>query len=226
MWNKITVTALSAGMLLAAQLANADPRERGRGYDDRGAAYAYGDPRGDGYARGYGESRTSDYDYARVLSSEPITRRVRVTEPRRECYEETRYDDRRDYRDSRDGSPRPAAGSMILGGIIGAAIGNQFGRGDGRRAATAAGALIGAAIGHDKAERGSGSYSNYGSRDSYYDRPTTVQHCDVRYDETWEERVEAYLVTYEYNGRRYTTRLSYDPGPQLRVNVAVRPDGR
>ncbi len=215
MWNKISVTALSAGLLLAAQIAQADPREHRNGYEGRGPGYAYGND------RAYGETRNTDYDYARVLSSEPITRRVRVTEPRRECYEETRYDEPRDYRGS---SPRPAAGSMILGGIIGAAIGNQIGRGDGRRAATAAGALIGAAIGHDNAERGSRSYSE---RDRYVDdRPTTVQHCDVRYDESWEERVEAYLVTYEYNGRRYTTRMSYDPGPQLRVNVAVRPDGR
>lgn len=216
MWKPITVTALSAAMLLGGQAAQADHRDQRYDSESRDSTYA---------DRGYA-ARTSDYDYARVLHSEPITRRVRVTEPRRECYEETRYDDRRDDRDYRSSGNRPAAGSMILGGIIGAAIGNQFGRGDGRRAATAAGALIGAAVGHDAAERGSRSYGAYNARDRYDDRPTTVQHCDVRYDESWEERVEAYLVTYEYNGRRYTTRMSYDPGPQLRVNVAVRPDGQ
>lgn len=204
MWTKFGISALSAGLLLVAQVAQADPWDARNGYDNRGA----------------------DYDYARVLSSQPITRRVRVTEPRRECYEETRYGQARynDGGDYRASGERPAAGSMILGGLIGAVIGHQIGRGDGRRAATAAGALIGAAVGHDAAGRNGNGYAAASRYDD--DRPTTVQHCDVRYDESWEERVEAYLVTYEYNGRRYTTRMNYDPGPRLRVSVAVRPDGQ
>lgn len=231
MWNKIGVIALSAGLLMATQSARADDRDWRDSRD-------WNDGRGSVYASG--ASRSGDYDYARVLSSEPITRRIRVTEPRRECYEETRYDDQRydrrddsDYRAYGGSGNRPAAGPMILGGIIGAAIGNQFGRGDGRRAATVAGALIGSAIGHDRADRRTDrSSAYYGGRDNYdrdrYSdgRPSTVQHCDVRYDESWEDRVEAYLVTYEYNGRRYTTRMNYDPGPRLRVYVAVRPEGR
>ena len=224
MWNKLRITALGAGLLLASQVAQADERDARRWEEARGPGYS-------------GEAaRGGDYDYARVLNSEPITRRIRVTEPRRECYEETRYDDRDRY-DSRYDGPRrggrgratsgsDSAGSTLLGGIIGAAIGNQIGRGDGRRAATAAGAIIGAAIGNDAARRGPRD-SRYADDVRYRDDvPTTVQHCDVRYDERWEERVEAYLVTYEYNGRRYTTRMNYDPGPRLRVNVSVRPDGR
>lgn len=116
---------------------------------------------------------------------------------------------------------RGAAGSMILGGIIGAAVGNQFGGGDGRRAATVAGALIGSAIGHDRAERRNahGYYADAG----YSERPYEVERCDVRYDEDYEERVEGYRVTYLYNGREHTTRLPYDPGDRIRVRVNVRP---
>jgi uncharacterized protein YcfJ len=176
-------------------------------------------------AEGWGNSRGADADFARVVDVEPLKRRIRVTEPRRQCFEETRYDERAGYRDRRDS--RQAAGSMILGGLLGAAVGNQFGRGDGRRAATVAGALIGSAIGHDAAQ---GPYESdrYRGRvdDRRYEdpRPYTVQRCDVRYDERWEERIEGYHVTYEYNGRRYETELPYDPGPRLRVRVAVAPD--
>jgi len=172
---------------------------------------------------GRDKGRYTDTDYARVLDVDPIVRRVRVSEPRRECYQETRYETDRYYEDrdrGRYASERPAAGSMILGGIIGAAVGNQIGSGDGRRAATVAGALIGSAIGHDTA----GRRTNRGERAYTVERPYTVERCDVRYDERWEERIEGYRVTYEYNGRQFTTRLPYDPGPRLRVQVNVRPD--
>ncbi|MFO1427600.1 MAG: glycine zipper 2TM domain-containing protein [Steroidobacteraceae bacterium] len=193
----ITLLA-AAGTTLAAQAALADHGRR------------------DGWRPGPAD----DADMARVIDVEPLRRRVRVTEPRRECFEETRYDEPR-YRDRAE--PRQAAGSMILGGIIGAAIGNQFGRGDGRRAATVAGALIGSAIGHDNAAQREARYGRIDDR-RYESRPYTVQHCDVRYSERWEERIEGYHVTYEYGGRRYETELPYDPGPQLRVRVAVSPD--
>ena len=31
------------------------------------------------------------------------------------------------------------------------------------------------------------------------------------------------LIRYEYNGHEFRARLGYDPGPQLPVNVEVRP---
>ena len=178
---------------------------------------------------------SSDVDYARVLNVEPLSRRVRISEPRRECYNETRYDNSRAERGGWSDlgrSASPAAGSMILGGVLGAAVGNQIGSGDGRRAATVAGALIGSALGHDAAARRAerdGRYADnrYSYRDDGYNdspRAYTVERCDVRRDERWEERVDGYMVTYEYNGKRYRTRMPYDPGPQLRVRVDVRPE--
>jgi uncharacterized protein YcfJ len=211
MFKQVTMGAVAVGLLFAAQGALA-------GHDKPWKHDRYG-------------GRQTQYEYARVLDVEPMMRRVRVTVPRRECYMETRYDyDDRDYgRDDRYyrvGQPRSSAGSMILGGIIGAAVGNQIGSGDGRRAATVAGAIIGSAIGHDtaarRAARDGDRYGDY--REHREPRAYEVERCDTRYEEDWEERVDGYLVTYEYNGQRRTTRLPYDPGDRLRVRVDVRPE--
>lgn len=210
----IAVLATAAFGTLAAGTALADGGKH-RGWDKRW------DDRSD--YRG-GRSGYSDYDYARVVDVDPIVRRIRVTEPRRECYEETRYEPDRVVT-GRNGRGTSTAGSMILGGIIGAAVGNQIGSGDGRRAATVAGAIIGSAIGHDAAERrGSRSGDSRYYEERYEGRPYTVERCDVRYEESWEERIEAYRVTYDYQGRRGTMTLPYDPGPRVRVRVDVRPD--
>jgi uncharacterized protein YcfJ len=190
------------GTVIAAATAQADSHEDfRRGSHDPNREYRDG------------------YDYARVVDVEPIIRHVRTSVPRRECYEETRYRDQEQNVFPRHGT----AGQTILGAIIGAGIGNSIGSGDGRRAATVAGAIIGSAIGHDVGER---------RRDEYYARsgyerdpePYTVQRCDTRYEESYEDRTEGYLVTYEYNGERHTTRMAHDPGNKIRVRVNVTPD--
>ena len=124
-------------------------------------------------------------------------RQVRIETPRRECYDDTRYVERRAHVSDPD-----VGGRTLLGGIIGGVIGHQFGSGRGNDAATVAGAVIGAGVGYDSANR----------RYSSGPREETVQRCDVRYDHEYEERIDGYRVTYEYNGREYTTRLPYDPG--------------
>jgi uncharacterized protein YcfJ len=211
--NTRLVTAIAALALSGASLAYADDRA---GYDYDGGRY-------DG-------SRQSDYDTARVVRVEPLSRRIRVLEPRRECRLETVYDggyyrDRNGYR-NRGGDVR-TTNNTIIGGLIGGAIGNQIGSGEGRRIATVAGALIGAAVGHDTAQRGRDD--RYGDRyDDRYDddrgRSREVERCRVRHEERFEERIDGYRVTYVYNGREFTTRMSYDPGPQLRVRVHVSPE--
>lgn len=144
-----------------------------------------------------------EYDDARVVEVDPIVRRVRVEMPRRECWEEVRteYPER-----------HQTAGPTILGGIIGGVLGSQVGSGSGRDVATVAGTLIGASIGHDTARRTSRAPEEY-----------TVERCQTRYENTYEERIEGYRVTYEYLGREYTTQLPYDPGDRIRVRVAVSP---
>jgi uncharacterized protein YcfJ len=146
-----------------------------------------------------------DYDYAPVTRVEPIVRQVRIETPRRECYDDVRTVE----------SPAPqVAGQTLLGGIIGGVIGHQFGHSNhSRDFATVAGAAIGAGVGYTNATR------SYGPQT----REEVVQRCDVRYDHEYEERIDGYRVTYEYNGREYTTRMPYDPGERIKVRVAVAP---
>lgn len=147
----------------------------------------------------------AEYDYAPVTRVEPIVRQVRIETPRRECYDDVRYVEER---------PPEVAGRTLLGGIIGGVIGHQIGHGHGQDFATVAGAAIGAGIGYDSAKR------RYGTQTT---REEVVQRCDVRYEHEYEERIDGYRVTYEYNGREYTTRMPYDPGERIKVRVAVAP---
>jgi uncharacterized protein YcfJ len=172
-------------------------------YDDRNDDRnddRYDDRNDDRYGGG-------EYDYAKVVDVQPLSRRVRVTTPVRECWDETRYDDR-EYRNR-------TSGGTLLGAVIGAAIGNQIGHGDGRRAATAGGAVIGAAIGRNQAERRASQLPP--------GREYTVQRCETRYQEDVQERIDGYRVTYIYNGRRQVTQLPYKPGDRIRVRVDVSP---
>jgi uncharacterized protein YcfJ len=154
--------------------------------------------------------RDDGYDYARVVHVEPIVRRIRVETPRRECWDETRYVE------SHPHISDPAVGARtLIGGIIGGVIGHQFGSGRGNDAATIAGAVIGSGIGYDSARRNAGVVTE----------ERVVQRCATRYEHDYEERIDGYRVTYEYNGREHTTRLPYDPGATMRVRVAVTPVG-
>jgi uncharacterized protein YcfJ len=163
-------------------------------------------------ARGHYESRDA---YARVVDVDPIVRRVRVSTPQRECWNE-----------ERPVSSRPSATeirSTVVGGLIGAAAGYHISAHHqvSQPAAIVGGSMIGAAIGNSigvqKAER-RGEY-----RTVAYE---SVQQCQVSYRDDWAEEIDGYRVTYLYHGREYVTRMPYDPGKRIRVNVDVRPEGR
>lgn len=177
---------------------------------DRYGSDRYGSDRygHNGYDENRYEQGDTGYDYAKVVDVQPLMTRVRVSTPQRECWEETRIDDR-GY-----GGHRNSAGGALLGAVIGGVIGHQIGSGRGRDAATAAGAVIGAGIGHRQAQRHAGSPPP---------REYTVQRCDTRYSDHWEERIDGYKVTYVYNGRRQVTELPYKPGDRIRVRVDVSP---
>jgi uncharacterized protein YcfJ len=84
------------------------------------------------------QAAAAQYDYARVISAEPIVRMVTVNTPVRECWQDTEY-----YTVNR---PVPGSGaSTLVGAIVGGVIGHQFGSGRGNDAATIAGTMIGAA---------------------------------------------------------------------------------
>jgi uncharacterized protein YcfJ len=154
------------------------------------------------------------YETARVVRVEPIVRLVRVSTPRRECWDE-------DYYVTESAPPRGTAGGAIAGAIIGGVIGHQFGKGRGKDAATVAGALMGSAIGTDHAARD--NWHRERGRDEH--RLRTRTRCDVSHDWREEERVDGYRVTYEFDGERYVTRMNRDPGETIKVWVSVRPVG-
>ena len=152
------------------------------------------------------------HDYAQVVHVKPIVRHVRVSSPRQECWTEEVRQPVYQYR-HKDSAP-----AMIAGGLIGGVVGNRFGEGRGNDAATLAGAVIGASIGHDMARQSGRVVSGY--QTAYEDRCHTVN------DYHTEERVEGYRVTYRYKGETFKTRLPYDPGHRMKVNVHVEPVSR
>ncbi|MEM6513351.1 MAG: glycine zipper 2TM domain-containing protein [Pseudomonadota bacterium] len=154
-------------------------------------------------------SSNAQFDYAQVISAEPIVRLVTVKTPRRECWQDT------EIVTEHRGRERNAGGALV-GAIIGGVIGNQFGSGRGNDAATVAGALIGAGVGSDANGKGHREVVRY-------ERP--VERCETTIIEQQEERIDGYRVIYRYNGQRYSTRMPFDPGDRLRVRVDVRPAG-
>jgi uncharacterized protein YcfJ len=207
---KVVVGLVAGAVSLGSASAFAQDRYGNR-YDDR-----YDSRSDDRYDDRY-DPRNDDrydsrgaYDYAKVVDVQPLMARVRVSSPQRECWDETRVDDRG------PGGARSSAGGAILGAVIGGVLGHQIGSGRGRDAATAAGAVIGAGIGHRQAERRNAA--NLPPPREY-----TVQRCDTRYHDTWEERIDGYRVTYVYHGRRQVTELPYNPGDRIRVRVDVSP---
>lgn len=148
------------------------------------------------------------YDYARVISSEPILRSVVVRTPVRECWDETEY-----YEVSR---PAPGTGvSTLVGAVVGGVVGHQFGSGNGNDAATFAGTLVGAAVGNTMAQNRLGYVSEQHAQ--------PVRRCRTTMHESREDRIDAYRVVYQYHGQKYATRMPYDPGREIRVRVDVRP---
>jgi uncharacterized protein YcfJ len=133
---------------------------------------------------------------------------VRVSEPVRECWQETSH-----------ASEGPLSynhiGGTLLGSTLGVVVGNQVGHGRGKDVARVAGALIGGAIGHNVSVDRQRQQGAAGGQ--------TYERCDVRYRERIEERIDGYEVTYAYAGREYVTRMPYDPGERIRVRVDVTP---
>jgi len=142
-------------------------------------------------------------DYATVTHVEPVYRTVRVSHPRRECWDEERTV-QNNYGDNR-------AGGTIVGGILGGVAGHQVGKGRGKAAATIIGTLLGSKIGRDMSNDGSGAGAHTQTR--------TV--CRTVDNFTEEERLQGYRVSYRYQGHEYTTMMSKKPGNRIRIKVKM-----
>jgi uncharacterized protein YcfJ len=146
--------------------------------------------------RGRGDGFTTR---AKVLASTPVYETI--NEPRRECWTETvGYE----TRSAREGG----AGGAVLGAIAGGLIGSTVGKGDGRVAAAAVGAATGAVVG-DRMQQGSTRYESV---------PQQVERCQTH--DNFRQVISGYDVRYRFEGREYATRLPYEPGKWLTLNVS------
>ncbi|ULQ45805.1 glycine zipper 2TM domain-containing protein [Flagellatimonas centrodinii] len=151
-------------------------------------------------------------EYAQVIETRPVYQQVQVSQPRQECWQEPVA-----YRGGNSGNywfTDGVAGSVV-GAIAGGVAGHQFGKGRGKDAATALGAIIGAGVGqrvvNSRAPRYDGNGNGYETR------------CRTLSNSYYEQRLDGYDVTYRYQGRTYSTRMPYDPGARLPINVHVEP---
>jgi uncharacterized protein YcfJ len=201
----------------------------------------------------YGETRGAQYDYARVVRVDPVFEDGRgyPVSGQQRCYSrEDVYTDgygdgyRNDgygddgygsdgYRNDgygRDegygrGSDNGRMVATVLGGVVGAVLGSKVGGGSGRYATSAIGTMVGGLAGREVYE------ASQRNRVSRQGRVTVCDPVPDRYatsggygNADGYGAVGAYDVTYEYGGRRYTTRTAYHPGETIRVRVDVRPE--
>ncbi|MFT7228101.1 MAG: hypothetical protein ACI8PW_000683 [Methylophilaceae bacterium] len=145
-------------------------------------------------------------DRGRVISVTPQVKRVNV--PVQECH--TEY-----VRESYYENNQRSSGGGIIGAIAGGVIGSRFGDGNGRLIATAVGAGLGAVIGDRHSNRNKQPRQHVGTR--------PLERCSSI--DRWEAVDRGYLVNYEYNGRRYTTKTLDRPGKFITVDVSVQPRG-
>lgn len=153
----------------------------------------------DGAYQGYSSYAFSDR--AKVIASTPAYEQV--NEPRRECRTEYRTYEEQSYRNSNN-----TAGA-IVGAVAGGLLGSTVGKGNGKVAAAAVGAATGAVIGDRWNDRG-GAYTTTNTQ--------PVEVCNMV--DNYRQQIVGYDVTYRYNGRDYATRLPYDPGEWLNLNVS------
>ena len=145
---------------------------------------------------------------ARVLAVVPVTQQVGI--PQQFCEDAQVYTDQ-----------RTNGTGAVIGALIGGVAGNALGRGahygprghyygSTRGTSTVVGALAGGGIGN--------VIESINSQPRY----ETVRRCTN--ETVYEDQTVGYDVTYEYAGRRHLTRLDYDPGQWLSIDV--QPQGR
>lgn len=220
--------AMLPGTASAQSLQLADPQS---GYPQASPAYDNGN---------------AQYDYARVINV------VRVPgggyaangygEQGQRCYTRNdgyvdRYDNRtypngynggynNGYGYPNNGYPNGYGGgsqtgrnvASVVGGVVGAVLGSQVGGGSARYATSAIGSMVGSQVGgsiYDQSQR----QRQQGQVTVCDPVPVNGGYGNARYGNA----ADAYDVTYEYNGRRYTSRMNCDPGQRVRVRVDVTP---
>lgn len=135
-------------------------------------------------------------EQGRVLSATPVLQQVAI--PQQVCNNEMVYAQR-----------QPSGAGAILGAVVGGLAGSAIGGGSGRAAATALGMFGGSIVGNNVEAGPPGYYP--------------MQRCGTQ--TYYENRTVGYDVTYEYAGRRYSTRTQYNPGRWIPLSVQPATQG-
>ncbi|MGY1459504.1 glycine zipper 2TM domain-containing protein [Luteimonas sp. A534] len=171
--------------------------------------------REDHYTGGYGSDDYRDYGsygddgYARDAYG-------------RDTYRQDGYDGHDGDRYRRDDENRRMV-ATVVGGVVGAVLGSKVGGGSGRYATSAIGTMVGGIAGREIYDASQRDRVDRHGRVTVCD-PVPDRHASGRYPDDGYGGVTEYDVTYEYGGRRYTTRTDYHPGDTIRVRVDVRPE--
>ncbi|UVE16806.1 glycine zipper 2TM domain-containing protein [Pseudomonas sp. LS44] len=144
----------------------------------------------------YSLVKGGDSDYAEVLAVEPVKETIKT--PRQVC-KEVAVTRQRPVQDQHQ-----IAGT-VLGAVAGGLLGNQVGGGTGKKIATVAGAVGGGYAGN-KVQEG------MQNRDTY---STTETRCHTVTDTS--DKISAYDVKYELDGKVGQVRMDHDPGRQIPV---------
>jgi uncharacterized protein YcfJ len=131
-------------------------------------------------------------ELATVISSTPVATQFPVT--RQSCTDAQQVV-----------QPPPSGAGAVVGAIVGGVVGHQFGGGAGQAVATGLGAVAGSMIGNQVEANAT--------------PPAAVPVRQCRTVTSYENRVVAYDVVYEYGGQRYSTRMTHDPGSHFEVTV-------
>jgi len=133
---------------------------------------------------------------AKVLSAEPLTRKVKI--PRQECHDEQVTH----TKPVKDQNRLIGTG---IGALVGGVLGHQVGGGSGKTLATVAGAGVGGYAGNKIQQ-------NAQQKDTY---TTTEQRCNTVHD--IKEEPAGFDVVYELNGSKHHLHTDTDPGSSLPV---------
>ncbi len=141
---------------------------------------------------------SKQYVTATVSKAEPVFKTIEIHKPKRVCEERAVVKKEAE-------SAAPTVAGAVIGGVLANALGH---RSSNRGVATAAGAIIGGAVGNEVGKQNGQEVVHHET--VCYQAGTEVEYQSV---------VDGYQVTYQLNGREYTTKMARDPGPTMQIVI-------
>ena len=179
-------------------------------------------PAAAGKHRGHSNYSNANFDYARVVSVNPVFETYQVNHPVEHCWnEQMQVHDRAYSNNSRHRNK--SATPVILGAIIGGIVGNRVGKSGGGRSrdvATVAGAVLGGSVASDVKRNNRRNHYDNGYQTTRYE---TVQRCELQDSYVTKQKVVGYDVAYKYRGNVFHTKTNKHPGDKIKVKVSVNP---